>query len=361
MSALLTVAGLARCAGTEPRGRECPTAPRRRDSGPRTIPFAGGDPDQRGWVRVDDLLWIEREHAEAYARGEIRLDGRYVAFAVADAAPKSPEGGYVLRTDHLLLRTNVTFARAKELAREGERHLGRVVDAYGDALDLRLPADPLRVVIAARRHEFAALLARSIPASVDWNAFYETSSGTVYAADEATSPANLPPVADLRHEMTHAILDLGRPEAGRASMYARPQFWVWEGVALYTEGWGDPPGVRSGAGRLDRFRRRAAWGDVVPLGELFALRQDAFLGRHYDETAALMSWLVDGDGGARRPAILALLAKVMDGEGETGDFERFLGMSVEEADRRFRATWATPGGVAPTTQAGPPSSASTPK
>ena len=135
--------------------------------------------------------------------------------------------------------------------------------------------------------------------------------------------------------MTHAILDLGRPLSGRASMSARPQFWVWEGVALWSEGLGDAGGVHSGAPRFDRFRRRAAWGDVVPLGELFALRQDAFLGRHYDETAAFMVWLMDAENGRYRKGFLALLVQVMEGWGEVDSFERYVGLAPEEAQRRW--------------------------
>jgi hypothetical protein len=335
--AAAAAAPLAACTAPQREAAPCPAAPRRRDSGPRSIPFAGGDPASRGWVKVDDLLWLEAAHAERFRRGEILLDGAYVPFATSDAAPKSPEGGYVLRTDHLLLRTNVTLARARTLAEEGERHIRRVLALLGDPLDLRMPEDPLRVVVAARRSEFAALLARAIPAAVDWNAFYEPSKGTVYAADEAYASNGLPLVADLRHEMTHAILDLGRPEAGRGGMYMRPQFWIWEGIALWTEGLGDPPSTHSGAARFDRFRRRAEWGDVVPLAELQALRQDAFLGRHYDETAVFMAWLMEADGGARRAGAYALLAKVMDGEGETGDFEALVGLPVDEAERRWKA------------------------
>ncbi len=330
---------LAGCAGGPSRAAPCPQAPRRRDAGPRSIPFAGGDPAARGWVKVDDLLWIEAAHADAFRRGEILLDGRYVPFAEADAAPKSPEAGYVLRTDHLLLRTNVSLHRARTLASEAEAHIGRVLAVFGDPLDLRLPEDPLRVVVAARRAEFQALLARTIAAAVDWNAFYETSSGTVYAADEAGGGGGLPLVADLRHEMTHAILDLGRPEAGRSAMYARPQFWLWEGAALWTENLGDANGVAAGYTRFDRFRRRAVWGDVVPLGELFVLQQGAFLGRHYDETAVFMAWLLATEGGARRAGTFALLAKVMDGDAEVPDFERLVGLSVDEAEGRWKATW----------------------
>ena len=336
LAAFLAAAGGAACARST-SATDIP-APRRRMEGPRAIPFAGGDPLRKGWTKVDGLLWVETSDLDAWNRGEVRLGSGYASFAQADRVPKSPEEGYVLRTDHLVLRTDAPFARARELARLSEEHIDRVLAVYGEPLDLRLPADPLRIVVAAQRADFTRLLAARVPAPVDWGAFYEAADGTVYASDERRERGGLSGVADLRHELTHAILDLGRPESGRARMFVRPHFWVWEGAAIWTEGLGDPPDARQGRERFARFQRRFAWGDVVPLPELFPLGQDAFLGRHYDEVAALMSWLFSVDAGARRPGVLALLLRVMDGVAELGDFERLVGMSPEEADRRWRAS-----------------------
>jgi len=334
LAALLAAMGVSACAhGVAPLGNP---APRRRTEGPRAIPFAGGDPAQKGWTKVDGLLWVQTEDLDAWRKGELRLDDGYAPFDEADRVTKSPEAGYVLRTDHLVLRTDTTFARARELARIAEDHIDRVLAVYGGPLDLRLPADPLRIVVAARRADFTRLLASRVATPVDWGAFYEAADGTVYASDERRERGGLSIVADLRHEMTHAILDLGRPEAGRSRMFSRPQFWLWEGAAIWTEGLGDPPG--QGQERFERFQRRLAWGDVVPLPELFGLGQDAFLGRHYDEVAVWMAWLMSVDGGARRPGVYALLLRVMDGEAELRDFERLVGISPEEAEKRWRAT-----------------------
>jgi hypothetical protein len=335
------------CAARDPSSRPAeapvPAPPRRRTSGPRAIPFAGGDPAARGWVKEDGLLWVEERDVAAFRKGNLRLEGRWVSFAEADAAPKTPETGYVLRTDHVVLRTDVPFARARELAAVAQRHVTAVLDAFGEALDLHLPADPLPVVVAARRSEYDRLLAARAPGGADWGAFYVAADGRVYACDEPRGQGGLSVVADLRHEMTHALLDLGRPEEGRARMFVRPQFWLWEAVAIWTEGLGDPPGARHGTERFERFRRRLAWDQAVPLAELFALRQADFQGRHYDQSASFVAWLMETDGGALRPRTLELLGRVMDGWGETDDVERFLGLSTAEAERRWLA-WARAGG-----------------
>jgi len=290
-------------------------------------------------VKADDgLLWVEARDAEAFRAGRLRLGDGYVPFAEADRVPKSAEGGYVLRTDHVFLRTNVPFARARELAALAETHVGRVIEVYGHALDLRLPEDPLRLVVASKRVEFSRLLQEKVADPVDWGAFYEAKDGVVYASDEPLGQGGVGVVADLRHEMTHAILDLGRPESGRARMFTRPHFWIWEGSALYAEGLGDPADARAGHERFARFQRRLAWGEAIPLATLFALGQNAFAGRHYDETASFMRWLLDGEGGVRRVAALSLLSHVMDGNGATGDFERIVGLSEAEAETRWLAS-----------------------
>lgn len=334
---VLAVVLLAGCA-RRPSAPAC-ERPRCRTAGERAPAFVGGDPAQKGWVKADDgLLWVEARDAEAFRAGRLRLGDGTVPFAEADRVPKSADGGYALRTDHLLLRTNVAFARARELAALAEAHVARVLEVYGPALDLRLPEDPLRLVVASRRAEFGRLLQQKVADPVEWGAFYDAKDGVVYASDEPLGQGGVGVVADLRHELTHAILDLGRPEAGRARMFLRPHFWIWEGSALYAEGLGDPAGARAGSERFARFQRRLAWGEAVPLATLLALGQDAFVGRHYDQTASFMLWLLDGDGGARRAPTLALLSRVMDGDGATGDFERILGMSAQDAEARWLAS-----------------------
>jgi hypothetical protein len=174
-------------------------------------------------VKADDgLLWVEARDAEAFRAGRLRLGDGTVPFAEADRVPKSADGGYALRTDHLLLRTNVAFARARELAALAEAHVARVLEVYGPALDLRLPEDPLRLVVASRRAEFGRLLQQKVADPVEWGAFYDAKDGVVYAGDEPLGQGGVGVVADLRHELTHAILDLGRPEAGRARCSSGP-------------------------------------------------------------------------------------------------------------------------------------------
>jgi hypothetical protein len=123
-------------------------------------------------------------------------------------------------------------------------------------------------------------------------------------------------------------------------MFRRPQFWIWEGVAVHAEGLGDPQGRSAGGERGARLRRRLAWGEHEPLRRLLSLSQDGFEGRHYDQAGSVATWLLEADGGARRQRALALLAHAMGGRAEVEDFERLVGLSPEEAERLWLA-WAS--------------------
>jgi hypothetical protein len=335
-AALLVLA--AACSAAPPRRETVAPPPRRRSDGPRSTPFAGGDPGEKGWTKVDGVLWVESAHADELRRGLLWDGERTLTVAEADALPRTPEKGYVLRTDHVRLETDVPFARARERAAACERHVALVLEELGEALDLRLPADPLRVVLAAKREAFERLLARDVPEGVSWGAFYRAADGTVYACEERRAEGGLPVLADLRHEITHALLDLGRPEDGRAALFGRPQFWAWEAAAVWTESLGDPPGAGAGDERLVRFRRRRAWGEATPVADLLLLTQPEFTGRHYDQTASFVGWLLRADGGSRRAGFHRLLREVMAGRGERDGFEKAIGLSPAEAERRWTAS-----------------------
>src|SRR5262245_55182084 len=96
---------VAGCRGTP---LAAPTAgdprPPRRASGPRLpAPFHGADPNAAGLVRVQELLWIRAEDAALWQRGG----------AGVVPVPGSPPGeGLTLRTDHVLVATDLTAPQA---------------------------------------------------------------------------------------------------------------------------------------------------------------------------------------------------------------------------------------------------------
>ena len=323
-------------ADTRPTRADRPAAWRR--VGPRLPAFSGRTPEARGWVQVDDLLWIDRSDADAYGRGLVS-DGQSYVPRVRALPPNVPaREGFVLRTNHVSLQTNVAWDDAVAVAREAEGHVQRLIGTFGEALDLRMPDGPLRVLVMATRTEFQSTLRGLVHGHVSWGAFYDARSGIVYMSLEAAPSGALPWQADLRHEMTHQILDLSRGPSRRGGAFRAPWFWLWEGFAIWTETLGDPPGVDRGAARLTRFRRRNAWGEAVSLQELFHLTQRGFEGRHYDQTASLMRYLMDPEAPTRRMATLDVLARLLRGPLSESALTRALGTDVAGLEAAWRKT-----------------------
>jgi hypothetical protein len=288
---------------------------------------------------VDDLLWAEGENVDVVAR---HAGGP----ALARARPLPPgtpaESGYVLRSDHVSLRTNLPWEEALRIARLAETHVRLLFERYGDDLDLRLPDAPLTVLAVATRAEFDARLRRFVAEEVSWGAFYESTSATVFVSREPAPRGPLPLEADLRHELTHQVLDLSTPDVGRGRIFAGLHFWLWEGIAVHAESLGDAPDRPANRERFARFARRLAAGEWTPLETLLRMPQARFDGRHYDQTASLMRYLMEAGFPNGRTAVVTTLRDLLRARAGPEDFLRRLGTTPADLETRWIA-WARGG------------------
>lgn len=236
----------------------------------------------------------------------------------------------------MAVRSDAPEAAGRRVARLAEDHVGRLVSRYGGALDLRLPYEPLPVVVHAGRPSFQQALRQAAPGHPGWGAFYDARQGTVHVCLEPAPRGALPLEADLRHEMTHQILDLSTPMRGRGKIFTGLYLWLWEGFAAWSEGLGDAPGADTRAPRRERFERRRARGEATDLATLFRLGQDRFEGRHYDQSAVLVTFLMDDGVEGGRRAVLATLRDLLRGRTRQGDLERGIGMDAAALDRAWR-------------------------
>ncbi len=307
------VAGCVTPIGSDPIEEGRPVPPRYRGSGERLPPYSGRNPAERGWVKVDDLLWIDTTEVDAYEQGLVFDGSEYVPFAQSLPADVSARDGYRIRTDHVAISTNCSWSKAVEASRAAESHVMRLMLAYDDRLDLRLPHDPLPVVVTDTRAEFERILYGIVSDPVSWGAFYDAAEGVVYVSMEPAPAGALPWIADLRHEMTHQVLDLSRRQSLRGRPFPEGWFWLWEGIAIHSEMLGDPEGTNSSALRVERFEKRMAWKQWTPLATLVRLGQERFEGRHYDQTAVFMRYLLDEAKPQRRRAVLDLVGRLQRG------------------------------------------------
>ena len=282
-----------------PTSTPAASRPRLRSSGPRLPPVSGTNPASSGWAQAAPGVWTKGER---------------------------------LRTAHVAIQSDATPEDGLRVARLAEAHTRTLVSTFGDALDLRLPYEPLPLVVHARRSAFQEALQRAAPGHPGWGAFYDARTGAVHVCIEPAPSGSLPLQADVRHEMTHQILDLSTPMRGRSKIFTGGYLWLWEGFAAWSEGLGDPAGTDTRAPRRRRFESRRARREVASLPTLFGLDQHGFEGRHYDQSAVLVTFLLrDGVAGGRR-AVLHNLRDLLRGSALPDDFERGLGMSATQLD-----------------------------
>ena len=313
--------------GSERGSLEPTPRPTRRGSGPRLpAPFGGRDPAALGLVKVEGLLWLAASDAPAWPAGGAGVS--------ADPAA-GPGAGLALRTDHVLLTTDLPAEQAFGLARLAQGHVEALLAAYGEVLDLRLPLEPLPVRVYARRADFAAALVARMGEAGAWNAYYDVSDGLVRVAAEPASQAPLPLGADLKHELTHAVLDLSAPRpVPHARIVGGLHFWLWEGIAVHAEGLGEVGHGAAYGVREARFQRRLARRELPSVADYLVLPQERFVGLHYDLTAVWMRFLLaDPQLG---PRTLDLLRRLIAGDLIRHDPEREWGLSASELERRWR-------------------------
>lgn len=298
----------------------------------RLPPFAGRREDYRA---VDELLFVARRDFDAWRLGRVATGDGLRPKSERPPVGVRAEAGFELRTAHVRLRTNVDWEQAVRVAAIAERHVGLLLDALGRDLDLVFPDRPLELVVHATRADYNATLALAVPGHHGWTAWYDDRTRTVHVCVEKAPQGALPLRADLRHEMTHQILDNATPRAGRARIPEGHGFWLWEGLAVWSETLGDEAGQDTRALRRGRFLKRARRRELTPLSQLVRLSQDEFQGRHYDQCGMLLDHLMkDGVPGGWQ-AVATTLADALHDRLEGDPFPERLGLGYGTLERQW--------------------------
>lgn len=328
---LAAAAGLSACrhAGLEPPAAAAAAA--RRSAGPR-LP-RGPDPARLGLQQVLPGVWVPAPDAPHWGvGGEGLLPPR--------GAPSG--AGVLLRSAHVQVETDLPAREALPWLRLAQGFVEDLVSAWGEALDLRLPAAPLVVEVHAGRAGLEAALARWGAAAGDVHAWYDRGLARVMLSAEAPGAGAMPWQADLRHELVHAVLDLASPDAPPLAQASRHGWgWLWEGVALRAE-----DGVPAAGGpalrlRLERARQRARRDGALPLQALVGLPLGAWEGQHYDLCAAWMASLQADPGWRLGEA--GLLRALLRGDLAGFDAQRAFGRTLDAEQARFEAWLAMEG------------------
>jgi hypothetical protein len=272
------------------------------------------------------------------ARGQWILPGTANLQATKPRVPE-PKLGWAagsywrLETPHFAIVTNHSAKEALELGNQLEElhALWRQVFfrywSSGEALAARLagrdeplarPRPKMNVVLVKNRAEYVAHLAASVPQADKTVGIYlnQQRKSFFFAGDTSVYPT-------WHHEATHQLFQESVPDTVEQPGEER-NFWAIEGAALYMESLAKHDGFWTLGGceanRLQYARYRALAGDFsLPLVELSSLGREkvqtsADIAKHYAQAAGVAHFLIDGEGGQHREALVALLKAIYRGE-----------------------------------------------
>lgn len=305
---------------------------------------------QFGWIRAEDL--------SRWEAGERPLGKRWISAEDDAQRHATIDDGWQLRTDHFLVVTDHSLEAAAELATRLEKLYQIWQQMFGGfyldqvALQKRFDGQetsgyrskPFRVTYYRSREEYNSALRRQQPRiDITLGIYFDTTRSTHFFAGPEQDAGTI------YHEAVHQFFQESQPAA--RSVGGLCNAWLVEGVACYFESLAehDDPQIgrfyslgTPGAGRLPAAHKRRLVDDYyVPLAELSALgttvlqRRDD-IAQLYSQSAGLAAFLIHGNDGAYRPALVKLLQAIYAGRDTPTSLEDLTGQSFAQLDEEYR-------------------------
>ena len=205
-------------------------------------------------------------------------------------------------------------------------------------------SQPFHVVYYGSRDQYNAALLRQQPRiGITLGIYFDKTRKSHFFAGPDQDPGTI------YHEAAHQLFY----ESAKSTRHlgALANAWILEGIACYFESLKehhDPSTDRfftlgtPGAGRLPAARHRLLVDNYyVPLAELTSLgmtdlQRRADIARLYSQSAGLATFLVHGQGGKYRPALVKLLQLIYTGRDKSTSLQQLTGSDFAILDQQYR-------------------------
>jgi len=312
----------------------------------------------KGEIWHSQFGWIPAEDVARYEAGDRRLGKQWISAEDDARRHATIDRGWQIRTDHFRVITNYRRKDASELAVRLETLYQLWQQLFGEFyLDgptlLRrfdgnsisgYRSNPFHVAYYGSREEYNATLRRQQPRiGITLGIYFDKTRKSHFFAGPDQDPGTI------YHEAVHQLFY----ESARSSHHlgALANAWILEGVACYFESLQehqDPSTGRfftlgtAGAGRLPAARHRRLVDDYyVPLAELSALgmtdlQRRTDIARLYSQSAGLATFLIHGQDGKYRSALVKLLRLIYTGRDKSTSLQQLTGCDFAVLDRQYR-------------------------
>ena len=299
---------------------------------------------KRGWVSAKEDQRQISEQADIARHTDIRT-------------------GWQVRTDHFQITTNHSLAAGAELGARLE-HLYQiwrqlfagfyytekeVRSLFAGERNARVQSRPFRVFYYRSSESYVEALRRRQPKIKETLGIYFDNSREAhfYAGDDRAR-------GTLFHEAVHQLFLESKPTAKQIGTTAN--YWIVEGIANYFETLTEHDDPLAGlyftvgestAGRLPAAREKVQQGFYIPLAELTHMSKDD-IQRHperaklYSQSSGLAAFLLNGEHGRYREALVSYLQTVYAGRDDAGTLAEVTETTYPELDGQYHKFLQSP-------------------
>lgn len=313
---------------------------------------------KEGNVWHEQFGWLPNAHLARYAKGERNFKGRWVTAEKEKELRRDFSEAWRVRTDHYLIRTNVSLERGVELGRALEDFHEFFYETFagffstreqmiklfdGTAKAVTSNPKPYLIHYYRTKEEYVSQLRKDFPNIEITNGIYLTTGRVAHFFDDPDNDNE----ATLFHEGTHQLFF--ESHVLNRSIGDNAHFWIIEGIACYMESFqrkkgvftlGDPNYIRFAGARVNLLQKNY----YVPLREFSQLGMKEFqlapeLAKNYTQAAGLARFFMEHDNGRYREALVKHLTQLYSSSTRERDaalpLDKLTGVDFEDLDRQY--------------------------
>ena len=313
---------------------------------------------KKGNVWHEEFGWLPKGDLERYSKGERKFKNRWFTAEKERELRRDFSEAWEVRTDHYLIRTNVSLERGVELGRALEdfheffhetfagffntrEQMMKLFDGTAKAVSAN--PRPYLVHYYRTRDEYIDRLKRDFPNIEVTNGIYLTTGRTAHFYDDPDNDNE----ATLFHEGTHQLFF--ESHVLNRQIGEKAHFWIIEGIACYMESFqrtngtfslGDPKYIRFAGARNNLLQKNY----YVPLREFSEMGMQEFqhapeLAKNYTQASGLARFFMEYDNGRYREALVKHLTQLYSSNSRERDaapaLDKLTGTDFEDLDRQY--------------------------
>ena len=320
-------------------------------------PFAYTQMKTKGNVWHEEFGWLPKSQVERYIAGERKFKDRWYSAEKEKELRRDFKNAWEVRTDHYLIKTNVSLERGVEMGKALEDFYVVFHETFAgffqtpeqlqklfDGTSKSVRADQYyKVHFYRTREEYRQRLREFFPSIDQTNGVYMTSDRVAHFYLDTANDHE----GTLFHEATHQLFFESHHKSRAIS--ERDHFWIIEGIACYMESFkrlngsfsiGDPNHIRFAGARHNLLKENY----YIPLREFSGFGMQEFqrsdnVAKNYTQAAGLARFFMHYEKGRYREALVKHLAQLYSADERTREradgLDELTGVDFSDLDRQY--------------------------